>query len=74
MPTFYFVAEAFSKVQKDIYDIIKGRILVGHALHNDLKVRILLYVTIYNCISSRPLFRFAFNKCQQLVKRYLHRI
>ncbi|XP_015792986.1 RNA exonuclease 4 [Tetranychus urticae] len=30
--------EDFKKVQYDVNDIIKGRILVGHALKNDLKV------------------------------------
>jgi len=25
-------------VQKEVSDLLKGRILVGHALHNDLKV------------------------------------
>ncbi|XP_064632734.1 RNA exonuclease 4-like [Lineus longissimus] len=30
--------EEFSKVQKDVHDILKGRMLVGHALHNDFKV------------------------------------
>ncbi|NXC47091.1 REXO4 exonuclease, partial [Penelope pileata] len=30
--------EDFKTVQKEVADILKGRILVGHALHNDLKV------------------------------------
>ncbi|XP_054853113.1 RNA exonuclease 4 [Eublepharis macularius] len=30
--------EDFKVVQKEVADILKGRILVGHALHNDLKV------------------------------------
>ncbi|XP_009070401.1 PREDICTED: RNA exonuclease 4, partial [Acanthisitta chloris] len=30
--------EDFKKVQKEVADILKGRILVGHALKNDLKV------------------------------------
>ncbi|XP_065736043.1 RNA exonuclease 4 [Phocoena phocoena] len=29
--------EAFEVVQKEVADLLKGRILVGHALHNDLK-------------------------------------
>jgi hypothetical protein len=33
-------AKDFWFVQKAVADITKGRILVGHALHNDLKVRI----------------------------------
>ena len=28
----------FEVVQKEVADILKGRVLVGHALHNDLKV------------------------------------
>ncbi|XP_014637786.1 PREDICTED: RNA exonuclease 4 [Ceratotherium simum simum] len=30
--------EEFEVVQKEVADMLKGRILVGHALHNDLKV------------------------------------
>lgn len=30
--------ENFEVVQKEVADMLKGRILVGHALHNDLKV------------------------------------
>ncbi|XP_015682321.1 RNA exonuclease 4 [Protobothrops mucrosquamatus] len=33
--------EDFRTVQKDIADILRGRILVGHALHNDLKILLL---------------------------------
>jgi len=31
-------AKKFWVVQKEVAELIKGRILVGHALHNDLKV------------------------------------
>jgi hypothetical protein len=31
-------AEDFMTVQKEVSDILSNRILVGHALHNDLKV------------------------------------
>ncbi|WVZ93227.1 hypothetical protein U9M48_039225 [Paspalum notatum var. saurae] len=34
-------AKEFWVVQKEIAELIKGRILVGHALHNDLKVLLL---------------------------------
>ena len=33
-------AEDFWKVQKEVNEILKDRILVGHAVHNDLKVRL----------------------------------
>jgi len=33
-----FSGEDFKTVQKEVADILKGRILVGHALRNDLKV------------------------------------
>ncbi|XP_053329170.1 RNA exonuclease 4 [Spea bombifrons] len=33
--------EDFKVVQKEVSDILKGRILVGHALHNDLKILLL---------------------------------
>jgi uncharacterized membrane protein len=31
-------AKDFSVVQKDVAELITGRVLVGHALHHDLKV------------------------------------
>ena len=31
-------AEKFEDVQKDVASLLEGRILVGHAVHNDLKV------------------------------------
>ncbi|KAK8451021.1 hypothetical protein SEVIR_6G101100v4 [Setaria viridis] len=34
-------AKEFWVVQKEVAELIKGRILVGHALHNDLKVLLL---------------------------------
>lgn len=34
-----FAAEDLYTVQKEVIELLKGRILVGHALHNDLKVR-----------------------------------
>ncbi|XP_007234036.3 RNA exonuclease 4 [Astyanax mexicanus] len=30
--------ESFNTVQKEVAEILKGRILVGHAVHNDLKI------------------------------------
>ncbi|XP_070811611.1 RNA exonuclease 4 [Pituophis catenifer annectens] len=33
--------EDFKAVQKEVADILRGRILVGHALHNDLKILLL---------------------------------
>lgn len=33
-----YTAEDFAVVQAEVYNIISGRILVGHAVHNDLKV------------------------------------
>lgn len=35
--------EDFQKVQKEVAEILKGRILVGHALHNDLSVLFLAH-------------------------------
>lgn len=35
-----FVGKEFSVVQKEVGDIIQGRILVGHAIHHDLQVKI----------------------------------
>ncbi|KAJ0985980.1 hypothetical protein J5N97_004336 [Dioscorea zingiberensis] len=34
-------AKKFWVVQKEVADMIKGRVLIGHALHNDLKVLLL---------------------------------
>lgn len=35
---FHVSGEDFKVVQKEVSEILKGRILVGHAVHNDLKV------------------------------------
>lgn len=37
-PCVAFLGEDFKTVQKEVAEILKGRILVGHALQNDLKV------------------------------------
>ena len=48
---FYFwiaaAAKDFPKVQKRVAELIKGRILVGHALRNDLKVIRLFYFILH---------------------------
>lgn len=36
--SFFFLGEDFKVIQKEVANILKGRILVGHALRNDLKV------------------------------------
>lgn len=33
------LAKPFNEIQQQVAGIIKDRILVGHAIHNDLKVR-----------------------------------
>ena len=35
------VAKPFKDVQKRVMDLLKGRILIGHALHHDLEVLIM---------------------------------
>lgn len=37
------LAKSFEEVQTKVADIIKDRILIGHAIHNDLKVCPLLH-------------------------------
>lgn len=36
-------AEKFETVQREVHDLIRGRVLVGHALHNDLRVLLLTH-------------------------------
>ena len=36
-----YVAKPFDEVQKKVNDLLDGRILIGHAVHNDLKALIL---------------------------------
>lgn len=36
-------AKDFPTVQKKVAELIEGRILVGHALHNDLKVLLIKF-------------------------------
>lgn len=49
-------AVPFKQVQKEVADILKGRVLVGHAVHNDLQVdsatpqsRILMAKMCFRC-------------------------
>ena len=35
------IAKPFEKVQKTVIDLLDGRILIGHALHHDLKVLVM---------------------------------
>jgi len=45
---FFFVAEELETVQKEVNEMFKGRLLVGHAISNDEKVSIkLIYVIIF---------------------------
>ena len=37
-------AKSFEEVQKQVAALLKDRILVGHAVHNDLKVRLYIYL------------------------------
>lgn len=55
-------APSFEKVQADVAEMIKGRILIGHAIHNDLKALLLSH--------PKPLIRdTAQNKlCKELAK------
>lgn len=43
-----FAAVDLYTVQKEVIELLKGRTLVGHALHNDLKVRGLWHI-LYSC-------------------------
>lgn len=57
-----YAAEDFVDVQKQVSDILKGRILVGHALHNDLKVRELwlLRAEVDYCAVPRVVYEILF--------------
>lgn len=35
---FHTIGENAQTVQREVAEILKGRIVVGHAIHNDLKV------------------------------------
>lgn len=45
------IAKSFSEVQKLVSDLLKDRILVGHAVHNDLKVCPIPVSLVYSLIS-----------------------
>lgn len=47
----FSTADNFSLVQEEVSSILKGRILVGHALHNDLKVSQLHYISQFNLLN-----------------------
>jgi len=44
--TYIVSAENFKTVQQKVADLLKDRVLVGHALHNDMKV--IFYVLYYS--------------------------
>ena len=44
----YISARTFQEVQKDVANLTDGKILVGHAIHNDLKVN--FTVSIHSCL------------------------
>lgn len=48
---FPVAGEDFKVVQQRVADLLKDRILVGHALHNDLKVSELKYLYVFNILS-----------------------
>lgn len=39
-------AKPFEEVQKQVADLVKDRILIGHAVHNDLKVRFPSFLSV----------------------------
>ena len=41
---FLCLASEFKSVQKEVSELLKGRVLIGHAIHHDLKVIDILYV------------------------------
>ena len=41
---FFYLAKPFNEVQKHVADLLQDRILVGHAVYNDLKVRLLSFL------------------------------
>lgn len=47
---FFATARDFHTVQKKVAELIKGRILVGHALRNDLKVLVFTFGCLRNFI------------------------
>lgn len=44
-------AKDFKTVQKKVAELIKGKILVGHALHNDLKVVIFVWKLTFQIVA-----------------------
>ena len=56
-------AKDFSVVQKDVAELITGRVLIGHALHHDLKV-----IRVMNLPPSTLLpCLMGYNLCQVLL-------
>ena len=50
------VAKPFDEVQKKVNDLLHGRILIGHALHHDLKVLIMsTFMRLKNDVVSGPI-------------------
>lgn len=52
------IAKPFEEIQKQVADLLKDRILIGHAVYNDLKVRSIKQymhcVSWFDCSRFRP--------------------
>lgn len=63
-------AEDFKQVQKDVAELLRGRLLVGHALRNDLKVLFLSHPRKYTRDTQRfKLFRELANSKRPSLKK-----
>jgi hypothetical protein len=52
--THSIVAKPFVKVQRKVHDLLHGRLLIGHALHNDLEVLHCVLIILSTDGSFRP--------------------
>jgi len=68
-------AEPFEAVQKEVAALLKGRVLVGHAVHNDLRVLLLSHPKRHtrDTASYKP-FRKMFNGNIPSLKNLAHKI
>ncbi|KAI0827861.1 ribonuclease H-like domain-containing protein [Trametes gibbosa] len=50
-------AKSFAEAQKEVADLVKGRILVGHAVHNDLKALLLSHPRAFTRDTQQLFFK-----------------
>jgi len=67
----YEIAQPFGSIQKQVSNLLKGKILVGHAVHNDLKVLLLSHARSKTRDTQHYAYKFGVCKSGRIALRDL---